>query len=494
MSTQDHTSESEAPAVSLRRGRRRAFFARGESALLASAFLGLCGWLGQQYTASLEETVVVPGVRVAGLDIGGWGRARLNTGAGGLSAQLLDAPLYLSTEGERLKSSPRELGAYAQIDAATARALSVGRSGSLVEDLMTRAAARAGHVRLTVPMEFDEASAIGVLAALSPKFDTPSLPTRLDLEARSVVPASQGTAMMPHDSLSRVAVALASGASDVELVVRSKTAVAEDPLAPRADLSFGSVLGRFATSYRTGSSQRDRGHNLKLGSATLDGFVLDPGETFSFNEVVGGRSVEAGYRFAPGINSGEIVDVVGGGICQVASSLFAAGFFAGLEVVRARPHSRPSSYVDMGLDATVVYPSIDLKLKNPYDFPVVFHVTANRGMVEAEVLGPTRDFQIVFGRQVDAVVPFATVERKDPEIKEGHHRVLQRGMRGFTVTRTRKRLVRGVEVGPMESWRLDYPATREILKVGTGGDSAEVPEARAVAGLRNPRASFEIVQ
>ncbi len=494
MSPQEHASNSHAPAPARRWSRWRAFFAWGEGALIGAAFVGLCGWLAEEYADSLHAEAVVPGVRVAGLDIGGWDRARLHAGAGGLSAQLLDAPLHLTTGTERIESSPRQLGAHAKIEGAATRALRVGRTGAWVEDLMTRAAARSGAVTLAVPLAFDEARALEVLAALSPKFDTPSLPTRLDLEARAVVPAMSGTAMMPHDSLSRVAVALASGASEVDLVVRSKPAVDEDPLSSRAGLSFGAVLGRFATSYRTGSAQRDRGHNLKIGSAALDGFVLDPGETFSFNEVVGDRSVEAGYRFAPGINSGEIVDVVGGGICQVASSLFAAGFFAGLEVVRARPHSRPSSYVDMGLDATVVYPTIDLKLKNPYDFPVVFHVTANRGMVEAEVLGPNRDFRIVFGREVDAVVPFSTVEREEPSIQAGHHKVVQRGMRGFTVTRTRKRVVRGVEVGPAESWRLDYPATREIVKVGTGGAEAEVPKARASVQLRNPRASFEIVQ
>ncbi len=495
MSEREHRPELDEPTAPRPAARWRAFFAWSESTLIGASFVGLCAWLASEYTASLDEEVVVPGVHVAGLDIGGWDLERMRAGGGGLSAQLLDAPLHLTTSGgARIDATPRQLGADAELEGVATRALRVGRTGAVVEDLMTRAAARAGDVRLTVPMAFDEAQALDVLAKLSPKFDTPSLPTRLDLEARSVMPATQGTAMMPHDSLSRVAVALASGASEVDLVVRSKPAVAEDPLRSRADLAFGAVLGRFATSYRTGSAQRDRGHNLKLGSAAIDGYILDPGETFSFNAVVGDRSVEAGYRFAPGINSGEIVDVVGGGICQVASSLFAAGFFAGLDVVRARPHSRPSSYVDMGLDATVVYPSIDLKLKNPYDFPVVLHVTANRGMVEAEVLGPGRDFSIVFGRQVDAVVPFATVEREDPSLKEGHQKVVQRGMRGFTVTRTRRRLVRGEQVGPEETWRLDYPATREIIKVGTGGADAEVPERRTSPQLRTPRASFEIVQ
>ena len=358
-----------------------------------------------------------------------------------------------------------------------------------------RAAALREGLPVHVAIRIEEHRALAALQEGAPRFETPSLPTRLDLQARTVRAAKAGRAMLPHDSLSRLAVSLASGADEVELVVRDKPPVLDDPLRARADLQISTVLGTFSTSYRTGARHSDRGHNLKLGADAIDGVILDPGETFSFNAVVGDRSLEAGYRFAPGINSGEIVDVVGGGICQVASSVFAAGFFAGLEVVSARPHSRPSSYVDMGLDATVVYPTVDLKLRNPHDFPVVFHVTAHRGAVEASVLGPRRDFDVVFGRELQEVLPFETVTREDARIREGHTRVAQRGMRGFTVVRTRQVRTRGTPAGEPERWRLHYPPTREIVREGTGGAEAELPAPQAArTPFKDPRAQLEIVQ
>src|SRR5690606_26482606 len=173
----------------------------------------------------------------------------------------------------------------------------------------------------------------------------------------------------------------------------------EDPLGEIADaLDVGVVLGSFSTPYSMDGDYGDRTANLKVGAAALDGHVLMPGERFSFNEVVGDRGVESGYRYAPGITGGQLVDVVGGGICQIASTVFGASFFAGLDIVHARPHSRPSGYVDMGLDATVVWDSIDLVLANPYEFPVVIHMTVSQGQVRAEILGPQRPYQIAFER------------------------------------------------------------------------------------------------
>ena len=93
----------------------------------------------------------------------------------------------------------------------------------------------------------------------------------------------------------------------------------------------------------------------------------------SFNAIVGDRSEENGFQKSWEIFKGEMVEGVGGGTCQVASTFHAAAFFGGLDVLERLPHSRPSAYIPMGLDSTVVYPIVDLKLRNPHPFPVVVH-------------------------------------------------------------------------------------------------------------------------
>lgn len=451
--------------------------------------------LASSYESSLEPGRVFDGVRVGARDVGGLELRELDALAEDIALESTQRPTRLVAGALSVETTPAQLGATAAPHGALKAALAVGRSGDLVFDLQQRARARRGQIEVPVGLRFEEVPALERLLALAPEVESPSLPTQLDLEGRKVLAARRGTALLPYDSLSNVAIGLAAGDAEIELVVQQKPAVAKDPLAEIAKgLDIGVALGRFSTSYHNDAQHAARNHNLKLGAAAIDGYVLMPGESFSFNDVVGPRSAEAGYRYAPGITAGELVDVLGGGICQVASSLFGAAFFGGLEIDIARPHSRPSSYVDMGLDATVVYGMIDLKFTNAYDFPVVLHMTVNDGTVEAEVLGERRPYQITFDRTLEEVLPFETIVRDDSQYLSGTQKVAQRGLRGYRLTRERK-FSQGGEVvaDKTETWRLDYPPTTKIVQRGTN-PAGEVPESRKLPPLRDPRANLSITQ
>lgn len=465
--------------------------------LAAGEALAMAGGLGLAVLAlvdarahALATEAVVPGVKLAGRDVGGLAGEELREAAQALGREALDRPLTLAAGPAEVRTSARALGADPVADASVRSALAVGRSGDPWVDLRERVAAARGEVDLPIGYRLVDGPALTELLALAPRVDRPSLPTRLDLERRKVVPASTGSALLAYDSLSAVAVGLAEGKDRIDLVVQDKPPV-DDPLAGMADaLDVSVVLGSFDTPYVM--SDADRSHNLKVGGQAIDGHVLQPGELFSFNAVVGPRTAEAGYRYATGIESGELVDTMGGGICQVSSTLFGAAFFAGLEVVRARPHSRPSSYVDMGLDSTVVYPDVDLKLKNTFDFPVVLHMTVSQGKVRAEVLGPRRPYQVAFERELVEVKPYKTVWRHDPALRSGIEAVAQRGMRGFKIKRIRK-LYQGGEVVKTEDWELSYPSTTEILRRGTN-PAGEVPEPQKSPPLRDPATALRIMQ
>jgi vancomycin resistance protein YoaR len=168
-----------------------------------------------------------------------------------------------------------------------------------------------------------------------------------------------------------------------------------------AGLSFDHVLGHFETHYSTADKDRDRTYNLHLAASKLDGTVLLPGEIFDFNEVLGARDEANGYRVATVIADGELVDGIGGGTCQISGTLHGAVFFAGLDIVERYPHTRPSSYIKMGMDATVVYPTINFRVRNPFAFPVVLHQTVQGGVVRAEVLGPDVDQVVTLVRRID---------------------------------------------------------------------------------------------
>jgi vancomycin resistance protein YoaR len=250
------------------------------------------------------------------------------------------------------------------------------------------------------------------------------------------------------------------------------------------------VVGAWETRYSSNGIDSDRTYNLKVGADHLNGHILKPHELFSFNEVVGDRTEKEGYRVAPVIQGGELIDGLAGGMCQIASTLHAASFFAGLEIVHSTPHSRPSAYISMGLDSTVVYPTTDLKLRNPYDFPVVMHYQVNQGSVKVELLGHERPNRVIFEREIKTEAPFDTQTRADPTAPEGQRIVLQEGYPGFTLIRRRyvfakdelpkwygsdplAEMLKRQHKKPLarQQWALKYPATSEIVAIGSGPKS-----------------------
>jgi vancomycin resistance protein YoaR len=227
---------------------------------------------------------------------------------------------------------------------------------------------------------------------------------------------------------------------------------------------ISSVLASFETRFAIG--EKSRNDNPKMAAARLDGHVLKPGEVFSFNEVVGGRSEKEGYKVAGVIERGEMVDGMAGGACQISTTLHAAAFFAGIDIVESTPHSRPSTYVQMGLDATVVYPRVDLKLRNSYDFPVVIHYTVARGVSRVEFLGKERPYdKIVFERTVKKRLPFETITREDRGIAIGHMIVDQPGYPGYQVLRERQFYKDGKRV-KTNRWNLQYRPVVEYVRMG----------------------------
>ena len=141
----------------------------------------------------------------------------------------------------------------------------------------------------------------------------------------------------------------------------------------------------------------DRAHNVTLAARDLDGTVIWPGEVFSFNERVGPRLPERGYRKAPVYVGTRLEDDYGGGVCQVSSTLYGALLRAGFEVVERHNHGMPVDYLPMGEDATVAYGLLDLKMKNVLESPVVVKAYAEGGVLTVKVFGrrePSKEIRI----------------------------------------------------------------------------------------------------
>ena len=167
------------------------------------------------------------------------------------------------------------------------------------------------------------------------------------------------------------------------------------------EVYFQDTLGFCQTPH---STNEKRNANLKLACAALNGVVLQPGETLSYNATLGQRTEEAGYQKAPAYSGTRLVDSLGGGICQVSSTLYLASLYAELETVERVSHGYPAAYMPVGLDATVNWESPDLKIRNTTDYPIKLVAEVDDGFVYIWIMGTeTRDYYVrmAFGSSGD---------------------------------------------------------------------------------------------
>ncbi len=139
------------------------------------------------------------------------------------------------------------------------------------------------------------------------------------------------------------------------------------------------------------NNNKNRTDNIILASQLLDGTIIMPGDSFSFNQVVGERSTENGFKDAPVIIGGSVQQDVGGGICQVATTLYNASLLTGLEIIERSPHSIPVKYAPHGQDATVFYGQIDLKIKNNLSNPIIINSAADNNSLIITIYGNHQD-------------------------------------------------------------------------------------------------------
>jgi vancomycin resistance protein YoaR len=331
-----------------------------------------------------------------------------------------------------------------------------------------------GPLQLPSAVVVNATRATSTLLRLKEELDRMPSDARLDLTSRKMVPEVQGYRVDVYATLAKVDEAFRKGETAVEAVVET---IKPNVLgAELGNVTFDEVLGYFETRYSTVGKYEARTYNLRLAASRLDGHIIPPGAVFDFNKVVGPRNEAAGYKIAPVIAQGELVDGLGGGTCQITGTLHGAIFFSGLEVVSRTPHTRPSGYIKMGLDAAVAYPTINFKFRNNLPYPVVIHETVKDGVVRAEVLGPRRVNTVTFIRKIDEVVPFQEVEKPDPKLPTGTKVLGQRGIPGFKLHRYR--VVRDGAFAVREQWSDAYPPTNQIIRVGTGSelpDDAPIP-------------------
>lgn len=391
---------------------------------LTTALLGLTA-LGAgaavSYSRALPDaTHIAPGVSVGGIPIGGltrdealekvrvWAKEQLT------KAVVLTAPV----SNKKWAITTGELGGRFELESALDAAWQVGKDDNFFERLYHGNKERG--VNLTPEFKYDPAKLDAYLGKVAKAVRKPALNARAKMDAKTgallLAEREQKGIELDKDAtrtalLKNGAPALADGET-TDIVVKE-----EEPKVTADDLGkMGTLMASFTTDY--GSSPGNRKTNVGLAASKINGTLLGPGEVFSYNDTVGPREAELGWKMAHQFQDGMVVDGIGGGVCQVSTTLYNAVLFADLKIVSRENHSLPVAYVTPGRDATVSYGSTDFKFQNSTDGPI---------FIGARATGDTLTFRI-YGTKAP--------ERKILSIYTGERRYNASG--GSSVTSYRK--------------------------------------------------------
>lgn len=194
--------------------------------------------------------------------------------------------------------------------------------------------------------------------------------------------------------------------------------------------AFPDLLSQFSTSFT--SSNSNRSTNISLAASKISGVVILPGETFSFNQVVGQRTAAAGFKAATAYSNGEVVSELGGGICQVSSTLYNAVLYANLEISERVNHGYKPSYVKPGLDATVSWGGPDFKFVNNRNYPIKIICDTSSKVLKIYIYGlkTTNDYSVKLEANYLSTVYAKTVYKTDSSLAHGSSKVVQNGSNG----------------------------------------------------------------
>jgi len=435
---------------------------------------------------------VVPGVLVCGIDLQGTDRIEGTKKLIKLEKEINSRPVVLKYRNRVFTLSCQEAGVNLNTDAIMNRALAVGRQGTILEQVKKRLRLRKQGIEIPLLVDVDTKKLSATLKKRAADLYVTPRNARFLIGADDrvkIIPARKGRRVDVKRASVQIKEQLAQGKNPVISIVLEDVEP-DITTADIRDMGLKGLLAEYTTKFD--ASQENRSYNIRVAAEALDGLLIEPGEEVSFNKVVGQRSSETGYKNADIIFNNKLVKGVGGGVCQVSSTLYNSVLLAGLKVTDRKNHSLPVGYVPIGRDATVVYGHIDLKFCNNTDSYIYIKSKVREvkqpvkpgseqaeddledamdsekvGFVTFKIYGNTDNKQdILLKTEIVEELEPETVYEDDFNLPEGEQVIKQSGSKGYKV-RTERLIVNEQTVVKREvlPWSF-YQPVNKIVAVG----------------------------
>lgn len=399
---------------------------------LAAIILTVTGTFWGIVTVEGRSQTVFPGVSVHGVALGGLDQAECLEALDALEHRLRQTPLTLVYGSRSWRVELGTLGLVIDGEGITSEALKAGRSGFFVAQWLERGDISRNGLELDLDALFEEPRFHTTVGEITADITRPPVDARYhigDDDTVHIIPHQDGY-QVDHEQLKqRILQQLERGRLTpvplplVHVVPGYKTSDVEA-------MHLTGLLAEFGTGYDPGMVNRS--YNISVAAGALNNLLIAPGEIVSFNRIVGPRSSEAGYRTAPVIIENQFQEGLGGGVCQVSSTLYNAVVLANLEVLERKNHSLPVTYVPIGTDATVVYGAIDFRFRNNTGAYIYLKTTTGNGRVTVKVFGDHRNRpRVEIKSWITETLEPRTVYEDDENLEKGKQVVKQAGLRGY---------------------------------------------------------------
>jgi vancomycin resistance protein YoaR len=429
--------------------------------VLAAAVVGIALFGAFRWNQAWQGRIY-PGVKVEGIGLGGLTRQEAEQKLGSVRDELLASKVKLVLGDHALQVSRRDLGFQLDPVENTRLAMMIGRSGPAWERPGELWQAFSSQVETPLQVTLDNDRAKSVLQAFAENLYAPPQNARLvvnDAYQVKIIESKPGKALDLDASVKALAQDTYpfNEVVDLHLVDRQPQVTTQDVL----DMKVTGLLASYTTYFDT--SNVNRTYNVNVAADALDNSLVKSGQVFSFNQVVGPRSEETGYKEALVIEQNKFTPGIGGGVCQVSSTLYNSVLLAGLQIVERSNHSLPVTYVPLGRDATVAYGFYDFRFCNSTGGYLYIKTRAGGGTLTIAILGNTAEKKKVdLETDVDKVLDFKVVTENDPALYQGKTLVETEGLNGYQVRAYR--VVNGVRTLLSDD---SYASVDKIVHVGT---------------------------
>jgi vancomycin resistance protein YoaR len=376
------------------------------------------------------------GISIENVDVGGLTVVDANNKIEESLKYVLDNDkLILRYEDKTWKFSPQDIGLKYDFLKAVNDAYLIGRRGTFFDRIHTMIDLLNEPYDMSLKSSLDMEKMNNILSIIEKDINNPGLNASIKRENDVFIikDESMGFRLNKEKTLEEISKILLDSnfydINEVDLIVETITPKYTSEMLSKVQ----DLLGSYTTKFNT--RKVGRSYNVGLASKSVDGTLLLPGEIFSFNDIVGPRTIKNGYKIAPVIFKGELVDGVGGGICQVSSTLYNSVLYSSLGIVERANHTIPSTYVPIGLDATVSYGVLDFKFQNTLSSPIYIESLIKGNKITVNIYGERNfDKEIKLKSVIDKVIKKDTEIIFDPNMFEGDEMIEEKGRNGFRVS------------------------------------------------------------